>query len=179
MHAVSSPQFGTISTPLSYPNPTKPLAHARPHPPTQPADLAAPRSVAVDGNGNLYISDSGNNAIRMVDPAGTITTVAGDGNPGFAGDGGPAIVARISFPFGIAVDALKRLYICDSNNRIRFVNSVGVMHTIAGDGNFGAGGDGGPANLAQLNMPSGITVDGAGKVTFTDTSNHRVRRISC
>ena len=144
------------------------------------AQLYYPASVAVDGVGNLYIADRGNNRIRKVDRAGVITTVAGSGARGFGGDGGPATAAQLDWPRGVALDGLGNLYIADRDNqRIRKVDTAGVITTVAGSSTTGGfGGDGGPAVAAQLNRPYGVAPDGAGNLYIADTSNNRIRRVS-
>ena len=103
--------------------------------PATAAQLNIPWGVAVDGSGNLYIADAGNNRIRKVDLNGVITTVAGNGTQGFTGDGGAASSAELSGPIDVAVDSSGNLYIADNGNRrIRKVSSVGVITTVAGDG---------------------------------------------
>jgi len=125
--------------------------------PATAAQLDGPGGVAVDGSGNLFIADLADSRVRKVDVTGMITTVAGDGTPGFSGDGGSATAAQLAFPFDVAIDSLGNLYIADSNNhRIRMVNAAGIITTVAGDGTFGFSGDGGPATTAQLNTPVGI-----------------------
>ena len=143
------------------------------------ARLNLPTGVAVDGSGNLYIADRNNSRIRKVDAAGVISTVAGDGTEGFGGDGGPAVAAQLYRPEGVAVDGAGNLYIADSSNYcIRKVDAAGVITTVAGDGTYGFGGDGGPAVAAQLSLPSGVAVDGAGNLYIADTLNHRIRRVN-
>ena len=148
------------------------------------ADLDSPSGVAVDGAGNLFIADMGNHRIRKVDAAGTITTIAGSGETGFfgggfsgdGGDGGPAIQADLDSPSGVAVDGAGNVFIADrDNHRIRKVDAAGVISTVAGTGVFGFGGDGGPADLAQLRRPYDVALDGTGNLYIADSSNHRIR----
>ena len=146
--------------------------------PATEARLFSPWGVAVDGTGNLFIADEANDRIRKVDSAGVITTVAGTGNRGFSGDGGPATEARLSSSWGVAVDGAGNLFIADRRSyRIRKVDSAGVITTVAGTGNRGFSGDGGPATEAQLDRPYGVAVDGAGNLFFVDGSNHRIRKV--
>ena len=144
------------------------------------AQLNLPRAVAVDGSGNLYISDSGNNRVRRVDTAtGVITTVAGTGTPGFSGDGGLATTAQLKFSMTVAVDGTGSLYIADQvNNRIRRVDArSGVITTVAGTGTPGFSGDGELATSASLYEPTGLAVDGSGNLYISDRGNHRVRKV--
>ena len=137
--------------------------------PATAALLNGPTDVAVDGAGNLYIADHDNDRIRKVDPAGVITTVAGDGTEGYGGDGGAATAAQLHWPRGVALDGAGNLYIADtSNHRIRKVDAAGVISTVAGGG---YGGDGGPAVAALLNGPTDVAPDGAGNLYIADTSN--------
>ena len=134
--------------------------------------------MALDAAGNLYIADTGNNRIRKVDSAGTISTIAGTGERGFGGDGGPAGGAQLDWPYGVATDAAGNLYITDTqNDRIRKVDSAGTISTIAGTGERGFGGDGGPAVQAQLQSPNGVALDGAGNLYIADTRNNRIRKV--
>ena len=147
--------------------------------PAVAARLNFPYDVAVDASGNLYITDRNNHRIRKVDSTGTITTIAGTGERGFGGDGGPATQARLNLPYGVAVDGAGNLYIADlANHRIRKVDSTGTITTIAGTGERGFGGDGGPAIQAQLDYPTGVAVDGAGTLYIADASNHRIRLLT-
>ena len=142
------------------------------------AQLRFPAGVALDGAGNLYIADRDNHRIRKVDPAGVISTVAGDGMRGYGGDGGPATAAQLGYPWGVALDGAGNLYIADTaNHRIRKVDAAGVISTVAGDGTRGSGGDGDPAVDAQLNSPYGLALDGAGNLYIADTVNHRIRKV--
>jgi sugar lactone lactonase YvrE len=145
--------------------------------PATSATLGSPVGVAVDSAGNLYIADSWSNRIRKVS-AGTITTVAGNGIGGFSGDGGPATSASLDGPYGAAVDAAGNVYIADwQNNRIRKV-SGGTITTVAGNGNQGFSGDGGPATSASLNQPQGVAVDSVGNLYIADSGNERIRKVS-
>lgn len=142
------------------------------------ASFRFPRSVAADGSGNVYIADSRDHRIRKIDAEGMITTLAGNGDWGDSGDGGPATEARLAFPVAVAVDATGSVFVADSeNHRIRKVDTEGMITTYAGNGQRGYGGDGGSATEALLAYPSGVAVDAAGNVYVADSWNHRVRRI--
>jgi sugar lactone lactonase YvrE len=142
------------------------------------APLAAPAQIAYDAAGNLYIADLNDNVIRKVDLAGIVTTVAGTGEQGFAGDGGAATSALLDSPAGVAVDAAGTIYIADTHNqRIRKVIN-GTITTIAGTGTAGLSGDGGVATSAQLSTPTALAVDATGNLYIADTDNHRIRKIS-
>lgn len=122
--------------------------------PAVAASLNGPKGVAVDAAGNLYIADTGNGRIRKVTPAGSITTVAGNGQAAYSGDGGPATAASLNAPKGLAVDAAGSLYIADTDNfRVRKVSPGGTITTAAGNGRQGYSGDGGPATAASLYEP--------------------------
>ncbi|MBN9615557.1 MAG: SMP-30/gluconolactonase/LRE family protein [Acidobacteriales bacterium] len=142
------------------------------------APLAAPAQIAYDAAGNLYIADLNDNVIRKVDLAGIVTTVAGTGEQGFAGDGGAATSALLDSPAGVAVDAAGTIYIADTHNqRIRKVSN-GTITTVAGTGVAGFSGDNGPAGAAQLSNPTALAVDATGNLYIADTDNHRIRKIS-
>ena len=141
------------------------------------AFLNFPLGVAVDGVGRVFIADSSNHRIRMLDPAtGIITTVAGDGGSGFSGDG-PASSTALPFPRDLALDAVGNLFIA-SQHRIRRVEALTqTLSTIAGDDSFGFSGDGQAADQALLNNPRSVATDSAGNLYIADYRNHRVRRI--
>jgi trimeric autotransporter adhesin len=156
------------------------------------AGLNSPGNAAADNKGNLYIADLRNARIRKVSIDGKITTVAGNGQRGFSGDGGLAINASIDMAFnpvnaapyfvydgGLAVDAAGQVYIADANNhRIRKIDRDGVIRTIAGTGDFGYGGDAGPAVLAYLSFPSNLAIDRTGNLYIADTGNRVIRKVS-
>jgi len=140
------------------------------------AQLGQPSGMAVDSAGNLFIVDSPR--IRKVSSDGIITTVAGNGTFGFSGDGGPAINAQLYASSGVALDRAGNIFFADGHNyRIRKVSSDGIVTTVAGNGSAGYSGDGGPAINAQLTLPGGVAVDGAGNVYFADPDNHAIRRL--
>jgi trimeric autotransporter adhesin len=143
------------------------------------ARLNDPRAVAADSEGNLFIADSGNHRVRKVNLAGVISTVAGIGTSGFAGDNGPAAQAQLAFPTGVAVDSTSSVFIADSyNNRIRVVGPDGIIRTLAGAGTYGFSGDGGPASAAKLASPNNLFVDAGGNVFIADTDNQRIRSVT-
>jgi sugar lactone lactonase YvrE len=149
--------------------------------PATGAALASPSGLFVDTSGNVFISDEGNQRIREVIAAtGMIETVAGTGNYGFSGDGGPATSASFRNPSGLSLDASGNIFIADrDNNRIREVPAAtGIIQTVAGTGNYGFGGDGGPATNAALNLPDGIFVDSGANIFIPDTGNNRIREVA-
>ena len=146
--------------------------------PATAAQFASPGGLNVDAAGNVFVADAGNNRIRKIAPGGTVTTVAGNGTGGFAGDGSAATMANLFSPNSVCVDAAGNLYISDgSNQRIRKVNTAGIISTFAGNGVGGYGGDAGPATLCQLLNPDGIETDNLGNIYIADASNHRIRKI--
>lgn len=143
------------------------------------AALASPNDVALAPDGDLVIADTGNVRVRRVDSGtGTITSVAGNGTADFTGDGGPATQASLRSPRGVAVDAADSIFIADtSNNRVRRVDSDGVITTVAGDGAANSRGDGGPATGASLFSPWKLAVTPAGDVTVAEQNGQRLRLI--
>jgi len=165
------------------------------------AQLSDPEGVAVDGAGNFVIADTGNNRIRVLArhtgefygqamTAGDIYTVAGHGRKGAFGDGGPATAAVLSQPAGVTVDAAGNLVIADTDSdRVRVVAAstgefygqpmtAGDIYTVAGTGQPGSTGDGGPATAARLDLPRTVTFDGAGNMVIADTGNNRIRVVA-
>lgn len=146
--------------------------------PATSAMLSDPNGVAVASDGTLYIADRSNHRIRRVDANGIITTVAGTGAYGFSGDGGPATLAKLDQPFGVALGADGSLYIADEgNDRIRRVGPDGIITTVAGPGVGGVLGDGGPATQADLSQPWRVAVGPDGSLYIMDRFNFRVRRV--
>ncbi len=141
------------------------------------AKINNPRGIVVDAAGNIYIADMSNNRIRMVTIAtGRISTIAGTGTAGFSGDLGPANTANVNTPVGVALDASNNIYIADaSNNRIRMINSLGNINTIAGNGTGAFFGDGLLATSAEINTPLGVAVLPNGNYYISDANNNRVR----
>ncbi|HEY1205589.1 MAG: NHL repeat-containing protein [Bryobacteraceae bacterium] len=143
------------------------------------AQLNAPSGVAVDLAGNLYISDTGNNAIRKVGSDGTIETVAGNGIAGFKGDGGPAANAQLWSPWGLATDTTGDVFIADHYNyRLREIAADGTISTLAGNGADDYRGDGGPATSSQLVLPKAVAVDTSGNLYIADTFGNTVREVT-
>lgn len=142
------------------------------------AQLNKPWGLALDSNNNLYVADSQNHRIRKIDTQGIITTVAGNGNAGYSGDGGPATAAKLNQPAGVALDHLGNLYIADTHNQVlRKVSPKGVITTIAGNNTPGYSGDGGPARVAQFHQPTQLAIDDADNLYIADTNNHVIRKI--
>jgi hypothetical protein len=157
--------------------------------------------VTIDKAGNLVLADRSDNAVRVVAiktgmfygramTARHIYTVAGDGAAGFSGDGGPATAAELDSPTGIAVDTSGNLVITDESDfRIRVVAvragtfygramTAGDIYTVAGDGNRGSTGNGGPATSAELDFPQGVAVDAAGNLVIADSGGQRIRVVA-
>jgi len=155
------------------------LAYSGDGGPATRASLYYPYGVAVDAFGNLLIADTGNSVIRKVDPNGVITTVVGNGTYGYSGDGGAATHASLDYPQGVAVDASGNLYVADTdNNRIREVDTNGLIATVAGSGANGYFGDGGAATNASLYCPQGVAVDTFGNLFIADRCNARIREVA-
>jgi hypothetical protein len=144
------------------------------------AQIDASGGLAVDGAGNLYFSDPLSSRVRMVSPAGIISTVAGTGTAGYNGDNIPAAQAQLNAPAGLAVDRAGNLYIADSGNaRIRMVSAAtGQIVTLAGTGTAGYNGENLAATIAELKLPMGVAVDAAGDLYIADSGNARVREVS-
>ena len=146
--------------------------------PALKAQLRVPAGLTFDADGNLYIADRDNHRVRKVDKKGIITTVAGNGTAGFSGDGGPATQASLNLPSGVVVDKKGNLYIADrSNDRVRMVNTKGIIQTIAGNGHEGYHGDNMPALKATLDKPFGLALDKDNNLYIADRGNNRIRKV--
>jgi sugar lactone lactonase YvrE len=142
--------------------------------------LNQPFDVALDRQGNVYVSEADNHCVRRIERgSGIIATVAGTGRAGYSGDGGPALRAELRSPYGIALDAASNLYIVDRLNAcVRLVEAAtGLIRTIAGTGEAGYAGDGGPATAAQFQEPNDLVLDGQGRLFIADVRDHRVRMV--
>jgi sugar lactone lactonase YvrE len=146
--------------------------------PAAQAQLNVPQGLAVDSEGNVFIADTLNNRVRRVNPDGTIATVAGAGDAGYAGDGKPGREAKLNLPTGLAIGLSDTLFIADTgNNVVRQLGQDGAIRTVAGTGEAGYRGDAGRALDAVLNAPGGLAFDDEGNLYIADTLNQRVRRI--
>ena len=146
------------------------------------AMLNQPTAVAVGADGSLYVADTDNHRIRKVvfgSSSTTITTVAGNGEQFFSGDNAAATLAGLDSPNGIAVDAAGKIYIGDTHNqRVRVVDTTGVISTLAGNGSKTYAGDGAAATSASLARPRGLSVDAFGNIYVADSDNNRIRLIA-
>ncbi len=142
------------------------------------ADIHGPMGIAFDAAGNLYIADYNNSRVRKVTTTGIISTFTGNGTAGYSGDGGQATAAELRGIDGIAFDAAGNVYISDAyNNRIRMVNTAGIISTFAGNGTTGYSGDGGQATVAAIGSPNAILFDAMGNLYFS-ASVGRIRKVT-
>ena len=143
------------------------------------AQVNNPFGIARGPDGALYICDTDNQRVRKVAPEGTISTVAGNGTRGFAGDGGPAVAAALNEPYEVRFDKAGNVFFVERLNAVvrRVDAKTGVISTVAGTGQPGFSGDGGPAVKAQMNEPHSIGFDRAGDLYICDIKNHRIRRV--
>ncbi len=138
--------------------------------------LSYPRAMAVDPSGNIFFYDSGNARIREITVSGTISTVAGNGKYGYSGEGAALTVAT-DVTYGMALDPGGNLYFGDSEHHVRKLTPDGQTVLVAGTGQYGFGGDNGPATKATLDDVQGLAIDGTGNIYFSELNNHRIREI--
>jgi len=141
------------------------------------AAIRLPVGIAIDNAGNLYFSENVTHKIRRIDPAGIITTIAGTGTPGFSGDGGPAAKAQLYGASGLATDASGNLYVADTNNqRVRKIDTTGIISTVAGNPTGGVYGDGGLATATRLSSPAAVALDAGGNLYIAE--GNRIRKVN-
>jgi sugar lactone lactonase YvrE len=147
--------------------------------PATAAQLADPAGIARGPDGALYICDTANHRIRKVTSDGRISTIAGTGEKGFSGDGGPATAAKLAEPYEVRFDRAGNIYWVErlSHSFLRVDAKRGTITTVAGNGTAGFSGDAGPATQAQLNEPHSIAFDSAGDLFIADVKNHRIRKV--
>ncbi|MBX3165177.1 MAG: T9SS type A sorting domain-containing protein [Bacteroidetes bacterium] len=140
------------------------------------AELNLPAAICSDTAGNIYFADALNHCVRKINQNGIITTIAGIGVIGYSGDGGLAVLAELSYPYGVCVDVAGNIYI-SVGNRVRKVDTNGIITTIAGNGTSGFSGDGGLATFAELKGTANIAVDNIGNIFIADMNNSRIRKV--
>jgi uncharacterized protein (TIGR03437 family) len=148
--------------------------------PALAAAFSQAEGITLDRVGNIYVSDANDHRIRKITPDGVIQTIAGNGRPGFGGDGGPATASQLNQPYGLAIDSRDNLYVADlGNGRVRKLTVDGLIYTIAGGGSHLVGGDGegGPATVVRLKAPRNVVVDRSGIVYISDFAGHQVCRV--
>ncbi len=147
--------------------------------PATAASVNYPMGIAIDAAGIIFFADAGNCIVRKIDHSGIIHTVAGNGSVGSSGDGGAATSAELNFPTSVAIDGIGNIYIADfSNNKVRKVDTSGIITTFAGTGSAGYSGDGGAATAAEFNRPYSVTVHPGGDFFIADFDNHVIRKIN-
>ncbi len=143
------------------------------------AEIGDPIAIIADKTGSIYFTDVDNNVIRKVDKNGIITTVAGNGVAGYAGDGGSAKLATLNNPFGLAMSNEGTLFIADTyNHAVRKIDAMGIISTFIGDGSSGFSGDGGTAKNARLNFPVALAFDNMNDLIIADYGNARIRKVT-
>ena len=144
--------------------------------PANQAMLNFPQGIAFDSKGDLIIADRGNDRLRMVTPAGTITTIAGNGTSASTGNGGPASAASLKDPYVVAADSTGDIFVIESTaETVRGISPDGIISSVAGNGQVGFGGDGGPALRASFSQADGLAADSSGNLYISDFNNNRIR----
>jgi trimeric autotransporter adhesin len=143
------------------------------------AELNVPIGISISRTGDIYIAEQSNHIIRKINPLGIITTVAGNGFPGYSGDGGQATAAQLTLPSGVAVDSVGNLFVAEYGNHIiRKIFASGIISTVAGTGIAGYTGDNIAATNSRLHSPFGVALDNSGNIFIADEDNNRVRKIN-
>ncbi len=146
--------------------------------PATAATISYPNTIFVDSADNIYLTDNGNHALRKINTAGIISTIAGNGLEGFSGDGGPATSARLDYPAGATMDATGNIYIADyGNHRIRKINTSGIISTYAGTGSPGFNSDCIAPTTAKIYFPLDVIISNDGGLLISDESNNRIRKV--
>jgi streptogramin lyase len=147
--------------------------------PAVEAQVNEPFGLCRGPDGALYFCDTNNHRVRKIDARGIITTVAGDGSKGYAGDGDAAVLAKMNEPYEVRFDANGFLYIVERLNHVvrRVDCRTGLIATVAGTGQEGFSGDGGPATSAQFKQPHSIALDREGNLYTCDIGNNRIRKV--
>ena len=145
--------------------------------PAVSAAIWDPHFLALNDSGDLYVADYGGHRIRKVSAAGIVTTIAGTGIAGHAGDGGAATAASINTPYGIVLDSGSIIFTDDQEGVVRKIDATGIIETIAGSHTATSPGDGGPADSAGFNGPAGLALDAGRNLYIADIDNQRIRRI--
>jgi len=136
-------------------------------------------AMAVDGVGNIFIADQGNNVVRKISVSGVISTFAGTGEAGYGGNGGAATAAKLNNPMGLAADADGNIYIADNgNNVVRVVNTAGIIKNFAGTGASGYSGDGDTAHYGTLRLPQALAISATGDLFIAEGGNHIIRKVA-
>lgn len=147
--------------------------------PATAAKLNGPADIYRDGSGNIYIADRNNKRVRKINASGTIETIAGTGTTGFAGDGGPATAAQMSFPISVTMDCAGNLYVADIlDRRVRRIGTDGIITTIAGTGVAGGAGEGVPATAGQISSANRIRINNDGDMLIADAGVNRIRKVT-
>src|SRR5580765_883932 len=144
------------------------------------AQINNPYGLVVGPDGALYFCEIGNHRVRRLDlKTHTISTVAGSGQKGYSGDGGPALQASLNEPYEVGFDAAGNMYFVEMQNHVvrRVDAKTKIITTVAGSGKAGFSGDGGPANQAELSQPHSIAFDPQGRLLICDIANRRIRRV--
>ncbi len=153
---------------------------ASPDGPASQTSLSQPFGICTGPDGALYVCEVGSHLIRRIDlGSGEMTTVAGCGRKGYSGDGGPATLAELNEPYEVRFDRLGNMLFVEMQNHVvrRVDRTTRMITTIAGTGVAGFSGDGGPANVAQMNQPHSIALDNEGRLYICDIRNHRIRMV--